>query len=96
MNIYKKYLSERIESKQAGQKIDTKRPVIVVSNDIGDWISVYVKGKSVYQGHDLSWEEMVEILEKAGLLRKNSISSVYDYDMMGSSHFSDKLEDLEL
>lgn len=39
-------------------------------------------------------DNFVKALEKAGVLRKNSVGFYHDYDLEGVGNFPDKIEDL--
>jgi len=83
----KKYLTESV-----------KKPVVIVQNNDGDWVGIYVKGKISYQGHEIEEGELIYALEKAGVLKKNSIDKVTADDdwVSKNSQLPNKLDDVVL
>jgi hypothetical protein len=47
-----------------------KSPIFIAESPDGDWEGIYVKGKMFYQGHDIPRYELIEALEKSGVLKK--------------------------
>lgn len=61
-NKLEKYLTE-----------ETKKPIMIISDPGGDWEGLYIKGKLYTEGHTIPRWEFVKALEKAGVMKKNSI-----------------------
>ena len=82
-----KYLSEGKQS-----------PVVIVDNNDGGWIGIYVKGKIFAQGHKLGNDELIYALEKAGVLKKNSVDwrTADDEWVMKNHQLPAKIEDVIL
>jgi hypothetical protein len=52
----------------------TKPKIRIVSTADGDWKALYLNGKSVYQGHDITVDQLFSIL------KANNVSVCLDYD----------------
>lgn len=61
------------------EKKNFKSPVVIAESPSGDWEGLYIKGKLFIEGHSISRYDFIKALEKAGVLKKNSIES-YNVD----------------
>lgn len=86
----------KTQDKYLGEATISKKPIVIVSNEDGDWEAIYVKGKVFYQSHEITMNDFIEAAEKAGILRKNSVDYISDYDMGDDSHLPNKLEDIKI